>query len=175
MSLVSDLESLSSSRAESPVEQDSHTPKGSITDLPVEGSTPPASGSTTPTDASKKSRPFLGFSPFTGFLRGRYPSSIRVSGKSLSENAQETDGDHTASIPSTGEQDGSDEEEDRKTIHGVIRDADSEPLEQGKSLVGDDTAISLENGVVSEHREKLGDDNFSPSHTALSVPFPHVK
>lgn len=172
MSLVSDLESSSSSsRADSPVEHDSHTPEiTTIIDLPAGGSTPPTSGSATPTtaatDASKKPRPFLGFSPFTDFLRGRYPSSIRISGK---------DGEHTTSVTSYEEQDGSDEEEDRKTIHGVIRDADSEPREQGKPLVDDDDAISLENGVAPDHQEKLSDDNYPLSHTTLSVPFSHVK
>jgi hypothetical protein len=86
------------------------------------------------------------------------------------------DGERTASIPSSGEQEGSDEEEDRKTIHGVILDADLEPRGQGKPLVHDDAAISLsENGIAPEHHEKLGNDNYSPSHTTLSVPFPHIK
>ena len=177
MSLVSDLES-TSSRAESPVGPDSKTPKVTgITDLQVEGSTPPASGSTTPTaaatDVSKKGRPFLGFSPFTELLRGRYPSSIRISGKnslSTSENVQEVDEERTVIVR---EQDESDEEEDRKTIHGVIRDADLEPREQGKPPVHDDAAISL---LGDEHHEKLGNDKYSSSHTTkLSVRFPQVK
>lgn len=182
MSLVSDLDS-TSSRADSPVEPDSSTPKvTSITDLPAESNTPPASGSTTPTaattDTSKKARPFLGFSPFTGFLLGRYPSPGRTLGKSppsISENGQELDGERTSSILSSGEQDGSDEE-DRKTIHGVTRDVDLEPREQGKPQ--DDAAVSLENGVAPKsEQEKLqaGNDSYSPSHTILSVPFPHIK
>lgn len=59
------------------------TPKGRTLDLelpPDEASTPPASGSTTPTATAldeKKPRPFLGLS-FSDFLRGRYPSTSRA-------------------------------------------------------------------------------------------------
>ena len=182
MSLVSDLES-TSSRVESPVGPDSNTSKAaSIAELAVEGSTPPASGSTTPTaaatDASKKGRSFLGFSPFTEFLRGRYPSSVRISGNnplSISENSQEMDEDRTTFVPRAREQDESDEEEDRNTIHGVIRDDDLESREQRKPLVHDANISLLGDGVAPEHHEKLGDDKYSSHTTELSVQFPQVK
>lgn len=71
------------------------------------------SGSTTPiptpaSDESRKSR-FLALAPFTGFLRGRYPSTSRASTQSVQESAE-----------GGGEED----EEDRSTIHGLVRDVD---------------------------------------------------
>lgn len=172
MSLVSDLDSVSS-RAEFSVEHDSRTPKvTSTSDLPVEGNTPPASGSVTPTgstiDASKKPRAFLGFSPFTDLLRGRYPSTIRKSPPSVLGGAQGTDEGSIVSVTGTEEQNDTDEE-DRKTIHGIVQDTDSGPRELGKPPVQDGAVCSMENGVESEHQEKLGDNNHLPSHT-VSVP-----
>jgi hypothetical protein len=168
MSLASDLESVSP-RANSPaIDHDIHTPKATSTpDLPVEGNTPPASGSVTPTvDVSRKPRAFLGFSPFADLLRSRYPSTIRTSGKSppsILEDLQGTDEGRTTSIE---EQNDTDEEEDCKTIHG---DTDSGPRELGKLPVHDGAVCSMESGVESEHQEKLGDSNHLPSHT-VSVP-----
>jgi len=53
--------------------------------------TPTASGATTPTTAalseeSRKAKSFLGFVPFTDFLRARYPSTSQSSDKTLSES-----------------------------------------------------------------------------------------
>ncbi|KAG5642508.1 hypothetical protein DXG03_002705 [Asterophora parasitica] len=72
---------------------------------------PPASGSTTPTAAAteaatKKGRPFLAFSPLTDFLRGRYPSSSRISVKGspdTSEDAEASEERHSTSSGQTSE------------------------------------------------------------------------
>src|SRR5262249_21617639 len=71
------------------VDVGSTTPKATVLELdaPEETSTPPASGSTTPTVTTpddRKSRPFLGLS-FSEFLRGRYASTSRSSGKAVPE------------------------------------------------------------------------------------------
>ncbi|KAF8807633.1 hypothetical protein BYT27DRAFT_7189711 [Phlegmacium glaucopus] len=96
------------SRESSPVETE--TPKVSHNGRPRgpdHGTTPVASGSTTPTaaaltDESKKAKAFLGLVnvPFAEFLRGRYPSSSQALGL-RDDDQEEVD------------------EEDRKTIHGV--------------------------------------------------------
>ncbi|GLB36563.1 putative vacuolar sorting 38 and autophagy-related subunit 14 [Lyophyllum shimeji] len=127
LSLASDLRS--TSRPDSPVDPNSTTPKASDPSGQDGNTTPPASGSTTPTaastDASKKARPFLGFSPLSGFLRGRYPSASRASVKSCpstadegqeSEERQETSPTRPSS--EQDQQDG-DSDEDRRTISNV--------------------------------------------------------
>lgn len=78
----------------SPTENDVQTPKASRTPINYpapEGMTPTASGATTPTtaalsDESRKAKSFLGFVPFTDFLRARYPSTSQSSDKTLSES-----------------------------------------------------------------------------------------
>lgn len=164
MSLASDLEP-ASPRANSPaIDHDTHTPKvTSTSDLPaVEGNTPPASGSVTPTvDVSRKPRAFLGFSPFTDLLRSRYPSTTRTSGKSAPSILEDPQGMDEGRTTGIEEQNDTDEEEDCKTIHG---DTDSGPRELGKLPVHDGAVCSIESGV-----EKLGGDNHLTSHT-VSVP-----
>lgn len=91
------------------------TPKASVGDIALEAHTPPISGSTTPTvanvgDEARKSRPFLGLVPFSGFLRGRYSSSspsvvIENEAKSLQSEC---------------------DDEDQRTIHGDTRAGDAE-------------------------------------------------
>jgi len=85
------LETPSAAEA-SPIENDVQTPKASRTALShtgPEGMTPTASGATTPTavlsDESRKAKSFLGFVPFTDFLRARYPSTSQSSDKTVSE------------------------------------------------------------------------------------------
>ena len=93
------------------METEIHTPKASHNGHhcgPDQGTTPIASGSTTPTavDESKKARPFLGLVnvPFAEFLRGRYPSSNQTDSDDVDQ--EEVD------------------EEDRKTIHGTSADTE---------------------------------------------------
>ena len=92
MSSTPGLETPSAVEA-SPIEDDVQTPKASRTALNhtgPEGMTPTASGATTPTtaalsDESRKAKSFLGFVPFTDFLRARYPSTSQSSDKTVSE------------------------------------------------------------------------------------------
>lgn len=79
----------------SPIENDVQTPKASRTPInhstAPEGMTPTASGATTPTtaalsDESRKAKSFLGFVPFTDFLRARYPSTSQSSDNTVSES-----------------------------------------------------------------------------------------
>lgn len=95
--------------------QELGTPKASVGDIALEAHTPPISGSTTPTvanvgDEARKSRPFLGLVPFSGFLRGRYSSSsqsvvIENKAKSLQSEC---------------------DDEDQRTIRGDTRAGDAE-------------------------------------------------
>ena len=99
----------------SPIETEIHTPKISHNGHscgPDHGTTSIASGSTTPTagDESKKAKPFLGLVhvPFTGFLRGRHPSSDQDSLDKTNLGLRKDDIEV--------------DEEDRKTIHGISAD-----------------------------------------------------
>lgn len=98
-------------REASPMETEIHTPKVSHNGLHCDqGTTPIASGSTTPTavDESKKAKPFLGLVnvPFAEFLRGRHPSSNQTSLDKTNSGVDQEEVD----------------EEDRKTIHGISAD-----------------------------------------------------
>ncbi|KAG6918677.1 hypothetical protein DXG01_012495 [Tephrocybe rancida] len=154
VSLASELEL--ASRSESPVDPNSTTPKAS-TAKTLDGGSPPGSGSTTPTtaamaDASKKPRPFLGFSPLTDFLRGRYPSSSRISTKSNpdTEEAQSEEQSAIISMPDSGSDD-----EDRKTISGVSLGVSE--VQKG----GSPSALNTLNGGV----EKLDNGTQMPAHS----------
>ena len=97
-------------REDSPIETEIHTPKASHNGLHCDqGTTPIASGSTTPTaiDESKKTKPFLGLVnvPFAEFLRGRYNQTLDKT-NSGDDDQEEVD------------------EEDRKTIHGTSADVE---------------------------------------------------
>ncbi|KAG6895520.1 hypothetical protein C0992_000864 [Termitomyces sp. T32_za158] len=150
LSLASELELVS--RPDSPVGPNATTPKTSPTAI-LEGSTPSASRSSTPTaaaDSSKKPRSFIGFSPLTDFLRGRYPSSSRTSMESRPDIA-EAQVEGSSATPSVSEN--SSDDEDRKTISGTscgtrVREADFSP--------GDTQA------------EKLG--SLSPVHSTPPLP-----
>ncbi|KAG6869056.1 hypothetical protein C0993_004729 [Termitomyces sp. T159_Od127] len=116
LSLASELELVS--RPESPVDLNSVTPKVSHTAI-LEGSTPSASRSSTPTaaaDPSKKPRSFIAFSPLTDFLRGRYPSSSRISMESKPDTVEPQDAESSAT---TSVSENSSDDEDRKTISGT--------------------------------------------------------
>ncbi|KAJ7171868.1 hypothetical protein C8R43DRAFT_1146446 [Mycena crocata] len=107
---------LESPRAESPVETGPSTPKAVYSsELPAEGNTPPASGSTTPTvETAKKGYSFIGLSPIAGFLRARYPSAIRAPPVKVEEDVE----------PPTVDDGLNSAEDDRRTIRGdVVADA----------------------------------------------------
>ncbi|KAG5654280.1 hypothetical protein H0H81_005129 [Sphagnurus paluster] len=113
----------------SPTDPNSTTPKAS-NKTALDGHSPPASGSTTPTaataDSSKKNRPFLAFSPLTDFWRGRYPSSTRISIKAGpdAEDSEESEERQSMSVsldPSSEQQNNADDDDDdRKTISDIV-------------------------------------------------------
>ncbi|KDR85233.1 hypothetical protein GALMADRAFT_233966 [Galerina marginata CBS 339.88] len=115
------------SREPSPANEDISTPKASHTvgSNGVETITPTASGATTPTtaaisDESRKPKSFLGFVPFTDFLRVRYPSTTDSS-KRASKSLAATDAEHEDRFEGVaGNADFDDD--DRTTIHGVPSD-----------------------------------------------------
>jgi len=138
---------LESPRAESPLENGATTPKAAYSaELPAEGDTPPASGSTTPTtETGKKSRSFIGLSPIAGFLRARYPSAIRASSvKPVSEV------ESTEEAEASGVDDQQEDDEDRRTIRGDA--AADAALDEGPN--GTDG--------VGRGSEKLGDVPATP-------------
>jgi len=145
---------LESPRLESPLptsEQISgeveNSPSHLAIECAVETNTPPESGATTPTaptDTSRKTRAFLNLYPLTGFLRSRYPSG-RPSAKSvpgISEGSDEI-GDAMTTSDDSG-----DDEEDRRTVRGVIVDTESE---------GEGKRIMNGHGVEHGAQEKVAD------------------
>lgn len=123
------------------------TPKASVGNIALEAHTPPVSGSTTPTvanveDEARKSRPFLGLVPFSGFLRGRYSSSspsVVIENEAKSRQSECDD-------------------EDQRTIHGDTRAGDAEEEDH----VGEP---GLDNGI--DH--KLSSEHVLPS-TLVQLP-----
>lgn len=92
------------------------------------GSTPPASGTTTPTKAAqRKSRTFLDLAPLTGFLtlRGRYTASQKPTVRTVTETPDseppaETDASGSGVSGEEAQSEAGDEDEsDRRTIRGV--------------------------------------------------------
>lgn len=141
------------------------------------GGTPPASGTTTPTKGpQRKARAFLDLAPLTGFLtlRGRYPTSQKLTVKPVTE-AQTSAGQASTANGSgaqTGEpgDDGEDEEDDRRTIRAggtISGEEEDEPVEEGKgaraAANGDARHAPLPVPVVG--REKVAGD-----HGARSPP-----
>ncbi|KAJ7651952.1 UV radiation resistance protein and autophagy-related subunit 14-domain-containing protein [Mycena polygramma] len=131
---------LESPRAESPAPAENGAGTSKVVysaELPAEGNTPPASGSTTPTaaDTASKDRSFFGLSPIAGFLRARYPSAIRAAAPKV-----EPPTDAEASIEDAVS-DPQEDEEDRRTIRGdVAADAATEGAngaERGSEKLGD--------------------------------------
>ncbi|KAF8060977.1 hypothetical protein FPV67DRAFT_1512344 [Lyophyllum atratum] len=173
LSLTSELGS--SSRPVSPADSTSTTPKASDAAGP-DGGTPPASGSTTPTaaatDASKKARPFLAFSPLTDFFRGRYPSSSRISVKSSTDNLEEAqepeERQATLAVPPSSDQpdlrDGDEDEEDRKTISDVSQFTG---VGEGRKF---DPVPAVDGG-----EEKLDEENPPLAYGTPPVPFTPVR
>lgn len=136
------------------VENGSTTPKAVYSpDLPAEGNTPPASGSTTPTtETGKKTRSFIGLSPIAGFLRARYPSAIRAYSVPPVSEAPGAAED-TAALNGGG--DGAEDDEDRRTIRGEVVP---------------DVAVEAPDGTDgAERSEKLGD---VPARTPATSPPP---
>ncbi|KAK0446428.1 UV radiation resistance protein and autophagy-related subunit 14-domain-containing protein [Desarmillaria tabescens] len=112
---------LESPRSESPVGESPATPKPVYHELPFDNSTPPASGSTTPTtmDGIKKGRAFINLNPLAGFLslRSRYPTSLMVKSPSDGEGAHANGNTPDVSSEDAQEEGGGvPEEDDRRTI-----------------------------------------------------------
>ncbi|KAF8665091.1 hypothetical protein AX16_000559 [Volvariella volvacea WC 439] len=126
-----------------------------------ESTTPPASGSTTPTvstlsDSVKRNRPFLGLVPLAGFLRGRYPStsswtsSSNTKAEPPSREHEQVDGANKAQSSDGAAPTAEDEDDDRRTIHAVVIDSvidgDKSSADNGGDDVkqnADDTSLSL--------------------------------
>ncbi|KJA29339.1 hypothetical protein HYPSUDRAFT_211221 [Hypholoma sublateritium FD-334 SS-4] len=111
-------------RTPSPENDNVQTPKPSHINLDArslaEGATTPTvSGTTTPTasllaEESRKQKSFLGFVPFTDFLRSRYPSSSTKT-SSETDDDEESEDEHSDEISEGSE-------EDRMTIHAAASD-----------------------------------------------------
>ncbi|PFH54705.1 hypothetical protein AMATHDRAFT_248 [Amanita thiersii Skay4041] len=118
-------------------ENESTTPKGrNESQASADGTTPPASGATTPTaisgsaDSGKATRPFLGLTSLTDLIRLRYSSSHREAAPDLSERNHVVESDRSSKIyDSTGPRNGNvtmmlgtggpDEGETRDTVEEV--------------------------------------------------------
>lgn len=129
ISVSSELSGLETpSREPSPTNDDVSTPKASHTTTDFNGvdrnRTPSASRPTTPTaalDDGRKAKSFLGFGPFTDFLRNRYPSTSQgsISDKHTGEE-EEAEEEQDKSEPGDADVDDADiDEDDRRTIHGL--------------------------------------------------------
>ncbi|KAF9478708.1 hypothetical protein BDN70DRAFT_933158 [Pholiota conissans] len=131
------------SRESSPVTDDVHTPKPSHIVLETHGlgegtTTPTASGTTTPTasimsDDARKQRSFLGFVPFTDFLRGRYPTSVSQSLEKANASARQPDSEGDEDEDEGSESD----DEDRTTIHGAASDGVPDTLTRDGGIVAE--------------------------------------
>ncbi|THU90759.1 hypothetical protein K435DRAFT_864021 [Dendrothele bispora CBS 962.96] len=146
---ISSLSGLESPRAGSPVQEADRpeTPTAAVqNDFPGE-STPPASGSTTPTaismDTVKRSR-FLTLPPLSGFLRVRYPSSLPVltrntdASETVAVEQENGEAHNQAVLESNSDlQDADGEDEmDRRTIRSLRHNPDAGPESQeGKRQV----------------------------------------
>ncbi|TFK40915.1 hypothetical protein BDQ12DRAFT_720651 [Crucibulum laeve] len=138
-----------------------------------ESTTPPVSGSTTPTvgtaDESKKARPFLGLAPFTDFIRSRYPSSSRTAEADSSVNNTcenvLTEEDVSESHGSAEEEE-EEEEEDQRTIRSVPFGTDGDGYD-GQDNVEKDATSSVESSITE--RKINGDFGSSPESQGIST------
>ncbi|KIJ68818.1 hypothetical protein HYDPIDRAFT_107065 [Hydnomerulius pinastri MD-312] len=152
------------------------SPHSPVAELPQENSSPSESGATTPTATSTEggtgtlsrySKISLGFPPLPGFLRSRNPSAVlRPSTKSVAETVEEPAENGTSSGSSESVE-RADDDDDRRTIKGVIVDhteqtvANSEVKEAGSGHVPDGAAST---------QEKLPDGtSLNTSSTVVSV------
>ncbi|KAL7285844.1 hypothetical protein ACG7TL_000953 [Trametes sanguinea] len=165
----------------SPTEHGTDVAVGAAGAGAITNTTPPTSGSTTPTKGAqqRKSRAFLDLAPLTGFLslRGRYPSSQKPSIKPVAETSDTeahaaSDRADSGSTPAHGgAQDASGEagedaepvedEDDRKTIRagGTASGEEEEEVVEGK-------VVAVPNGDTrhaSVGREKATDDGMAHS------------
>ncbi|OSD05786.1 hypothetical protein PYCCODRAFT_1405673 [Trametes coccinea BRFM310] len=165
----------------SPTEHGTDVAVGAAGAGAITNTTPPTSGSTTPTKGAqqRKSRAFLDLAPLTGFLslRGRYPSSQKWSIKPVAETSDTeahaaSDRADSGSTPANGgAQDASGEagedaepvedEDDRKTIRagGTASGEEEEEVVEGK-------VVAVPNGDTrhaSVGREKVTDDGMAHS------------
>ncbi|KAH9850657.1 hypothetical protein C2E23DRAFT_782205 [Lenzites betulinus] len=135
-------------------------------------STPPASGSSTPTKGAqqRKSRAFLDLAPLTGFLslRGRYPSSQKPSVKPVAETpdaeAQASLGQASAPNGSAAAGDAAEEgedEDDRKTIRagGTVSGEEEDEVAEGKAGVNGDARHGGTPRVPAVGREKVTEEH----------------
>lgn len=115
-------------RTPSPEIDDVQTPKPTHINLDIrsvsEGATttPMASGTTTPTapsvlEDSRKQKSFLGFVPFSDFLRSRYPSSGQATQAPSGADSEEGSAYEHSDVDSEESN-----EEDRMTIHAPASD-----------------------------------------------------
>ena len=124
------------SRESSPVREDISTPKATHSHVSlIEGVTPSASGTTTPTtagmlDDSRKSKSFLGFVPFGDFLRSRYPSTGQPSDKRNGSTGVVSEDVVEIVDP---------DEDDRTTIHGISLDKNDKFPEEAAKGDGNST------------------------------------
>ncbi|KAJ7151566.1 UV radiation resistance protein and autophagy-related subunit 14-domain-containing protein [Mycena filopes] len=121
-------------------------------ELPAEGNTPPASGTTTPTtEAAKKGRSFIGLSPIAGFLRARYPSAIRAATVAKTELSQSpvpnADSEQASAGQSVEDAAEDDIDADRRTIRGGETDA----------ILESEGGNGTTNGVDRPSEKVLGD------------------
>ncbi|PPQ67414.1 hypothetical protein CVT25_005993 [Psilocybe cyanescens] len=141
ISMTSGLET--PSRASSPTNEDLSTPKASQIIGPngTDPITLSTSGATTPTassDESRKPKSFLGFVPFTDFLRGRYPSATQASDKKADD-----DDDNQSLTDSDAASNADLDEDDRRTIHGV-----ASGISGGPSHLNDEFASEEEGELI---------------------------
>jgi UV radiation resistance-associated gene protein len=156
---MSSLSGLESPRAESPpaLKLTPASPSDIEAELPPEGNTPPASGSTTPTASVVDSdtlpkKSFLAFSPLAGFLRSRYPT-VTATTKSQPENGDTSSG---SSEDSEDSESAEEAEEDRRTIRGVVIHGDAD---EDKTTVNGHANGSTDKGGKKE--KEVGDDVYT--------------
>lgn len=143
-------------RAESPTLP--NTPKASvyIADLPLDGdgnntntNSPPASGSTTPTAADRKTQTLrTSFSGLAGFLRARYPSVIATKPLPSSALTSVVVPEVDAGTSDEARQEEQDDDDDRRTIRG-LGGGDHEDVE-GKTLLGNGAANQISSDGARE-------------------------
>ncbi|KAG7450720.1 uncharacterized protein BT62DRAFT_532048 [Guyanagaster necrorhizus] len=169
------ISGLESPRPESPMGESPATPKPTDRELPFENSTPPASGSTTPTtvDAIKKGRTFINLNQLAGFLslRSRYPTSLISKSPSDGEGAHANGNTPEVSSEDTQEESsGVTEEDDRRIIRceneGERADSDEDKRASNGYWHGGESS-----GSPGPEKINVDADRLSP---ALPTPPPPV-
>ncbi|KAI0825239.1 hypothetical protein BC628DRAFT_1410305 [Trametes gibbosa] len=153
---------------------------GAVTPSSGNATTPPVSGSSTPTKGAqqRKSRAFLDLAPLTGFLslRGRYPSSQKPSVKPVAETP---DAEAQASLGQASAPNGSasvgeaaeegEDDDDRKTIRagGTVSGEEEDEVVEGKvagaNVNGDARHDGTPPRVPVVGREKVTEEHIAHS------------